>query len=76
MNLCNKGKKPALVAITHRPKVGLIYIEHNANLISHFVLSLVRKSSWEYMRMVHNPTPPHPAPQQALASIAACAPAS
>lgn len=54
MNLCNKGKQPVLEAITHRPKVGLIYIVHNANLISHFVLSPVCKSSWGYMVVVHN----------------------
>lgn len=53
MNLCNEGKQPVLEAITHRPKVGLIYIVYIANLISHFVLSLVCKSSWEYMVMVH-----------------------
>ena len=48
MNLCNKGKQPVLEAITHGPKVGLIYIVYNTNLISHFVLSPVCKSSWEY----------------------------
>lgn len=53
MNLCNEGKQPVLEAITHRPKVGLIYIVYIANLISHFVLSLVCKSSWEYMVMMH-----------------------
>lgn len=49
MNICNKGKQPVLEAITHWPKVGLIYIVYNTNLIPHFVLSLVSKSSWEYM---------------------------
>lgn len=56
MNLCNKGKQPVLEAITHWPKVGLIYIVYNTNLISHFVLRLVCKSSWRYVRLVrvHN----------------------
>lgn len=56
MNLCNKGKQPVPEAITHGPKVGLIYIVYNTNLISHFVLSLVCKSSCEYVRLiiVHN----------------------
>lgn len=60
MNLCNKGKRPVLEAITHRPKTSLIYTVYKANLISHFVLSLECKSSWEPMIIVHNFTPYQP----------------
>lgn len=54
MNLCNKGKQPILEAITHRPKVVLIYIVYSTNLISHFVLSLVCKSSSMKQKLMHN----------------------
>lgn len=52
MHLCKKGKQPVLEAITHRPKVSLIYIVYNTNMGSHFVLSLVCKSSWECTKLM------------------------
>lgn len=57
MNLCNRGEQPVLEAITHWAKARLIYTVHNANLIPHFVLSLVCKSSRESIMMVHNFAP-------------------